>query len=40
MRARFEAVMPMPATGVRLPQLRAMEAGTYLKESWPKAVNG
>jgi hypothetical protein len=29
MRARFEAVMPMPKTGRTLPQLRALEAGTY-----------
>jgi hypothetical protein len=29
MRARFHAVMPMPKTGRTLPQLRALEAGTY-----------
>jgi hypothetical protein len=38
MRARFEAVMPMPATGVRLPQLRALEAGTYLERMVAKGA--
>jgi hypothetical protein len=37
MRARFEAVMPMPATGARLPQLRALEAGSYLERMLGKA---
>jgi hypothetical protein len=37
MRARFEAVMPLPATGVRLPQLRALEAGSYLERIAAKA---
>jgi hypothetical protein len=37
MQARFEAVMPMPSTGMRLPQLRALEAGTYLERMLSKA---
>jgi hypothetical protein len=37
MRTRFETVMPMPKSGRTLPQLRALEAGTYAERIAAKA---
>jgi hypothetical protein len=37
LRARFERVMTMPSTGVRLPQLRALESANFLERIAGKA---